>query len=77
MAQIEADMTVQDSAVGAVAGKEGDDEEVSFGPRVVMSKPATPVRARDKSSVLKHVTGTYSTRIGHITAWRIWGLENL
>jgi len=61
-------MTVQDSAVGAVAGKDDDDDkEVSFGPRIIMSKPATTVRARDKSSVLKNVTGSHSRRIGHIT----------
>ena len=70
-------MTVQDSAVEDVAGKDDDDdEEVSSGPRVIMSKLATLVRTRDKSSVLKNVTGTYSGKIGHITtifgAWRIF-----
>ena len=66
--QIEADMTVKDSAVGAVAGKDDDDdEEVSSGPGIIMSKPATNVRARDKSSILKNVTDTYSGKIGHIT----------
>ncbi len=65
--QIEADMTVQDSSVGAVAGKDDDnDEEISSAPRVVMSKPATVVKARDKSPVLKNVTSTYSSKIGHI-----------
>jgi len=71
--QIEADMTVQDSSVGAVAGKDDDDEEVSSGPRVIMSKPATAVRARDKSSILKNVTGTYAGKIGHIaTTFGSW-----
>ena len=66
--QIEANMTVQDSAVGAVAVKDDDDdEEFSSGPRIIMSKPAAATRARDKSSILKNVTGTYSGKIGHIT----------
>jgi hypothetical protein len=67
-------MTVQDSAASAVAGKDDDDdEEVSSGPRIIMSKPATTVRARDKSSILKNVTGTYSGKIGHImTTFGAW-----
>ena len=75
--QIQADMTVQDSSVGAVAGKDDDDdEEISSGPRVIMSKPATATRARDKSSILKNVTATYSSKIGHIAttfgAWKVF-----
>jgi hypothetical protein len=42
--QIEADMTVQDSAVGVVKGKDDeDDEEVGSGPRIIMLKPATDI----------------------------------
>jgi hypothetical protein len=79
--QIEANMTVQDSAEGVVAGKDDDnDEEVSSVPRVIpriiMSKLATNVRAREKNSILKNITGNYSGKIGHITttfgAWKIF-----
>ena len=74
--QIEADIAVQDWSVGAVAGKDDDDEEVSSGPLVIMSKPATATRARDNSSILKIVSATYSRKIGHIAttfgAWKVF-----
>jgi uncharacterized protein (DUF2344 family) len=56
--QIEVDMTVQDSSVCVVAGKDDDDEKVTSGPRVIMSKPDTATLARDKSAILKNVTAT-------------------
>ncbi len=41
-----------------------------------MSKPTTAVRARDKSLLLKHVTGTYAEKIRHIAttfvSWKVF-----
>jgi hypothetical protein len=82
--QVEADATVQDSSVGAVAGRADDDEEVTSGrpavsgsgEAVAVSKPATAVRARTKSSELKQVSQTYSSKLGHVVttfgAWRVF-----
>jgi hypothetical protein len=60
-AQLEADATVQDSSVGAVAGRDDDDDEEvsSGGVQLTKSSSGTKVRARDKSSALKDVTPSY------------------
>ena len=61
-----------DSAEGAVAGKDDDEEEISSG---TLSRAATVVRARDKSSALKSVKADYSKRLGQIVStMRVWKL---
>ncbi len=56
--QIERDRTVMDSADGAVAGRDADDaDEISSG---ILSRAATVIRARDKSSALKLVKAVYA-----------------
>ena len=64
-----------DSAEGAVAGRGADDDdEISSGN---VSRAATVVRARDKSSALKAVKADYSKRLGHIIStmrsWKLFG----
>jgi hypothetical protein len=55
-----------DSAVGAVAGRDdNEDEEVSSG-AVATSIAGARSRARTKSTALKQVTQTYSVKLGHI-----------
>ena len=72
--QIERDRAVMDSAEGAVAGKDDDEEEISSG---TLSRAATVVRARDKSSALKAVKADYSKRLCQIIStmrsWKLFG----
>jgi len=74
--QLQADATVQDSSVGAVAGRgDDDDKEVTSGGshQLTNSSSGTKVRARDKSSALKEVTTSYSKKLGQVvTTWRAW-----
>ncbi len=67
-AHLEADATVQDSSVGAVAGRDDDEEEevTSGGTQLTKSSSGTKVRARDKSSALKDVTSSYLKKLGHV-----------
>jgi hypothetical protein len=71
--QIERDRAVMDSAEGAVAARDAnDDDEMSSG---TLSRAATVVRGRDKSSALKTVKADYSQRLGHfISTMRSWKL---
>ena len=73
--QIERDQTVMDSAEGAVAGRDADDDdEVSSG---AVSRAANVVRARSKSEALKEVKASYSNKLGDIIstmrAWKVFG----
>ena len=62
-----------DNAEGAVAGKGADDDDEVKSENV--SRAATVVRARDKSSALKAVKAYYAQRLGHIlTTMRDWKL---
>jgi len=75
-AQLQADATVQDSSVGAVAWRDDDDdEEVTSGGSHQLTKSTsdTKVRARDKNTAIQDVTSTYSKKLGHIvTKWCAW-----
>jgi hypothetical protein len=72
---IERDRTIQDEAEGAVAGRgDDDDEEISSGN---VSKAATVVRARDKSSELKNFKLSYASKVESLVAtghgWAVFG----
>ena len=71
--QVERDQTVQDSAEGAVAGRDADDDdEVDSG---AISRAAKVIRARDKSSELKDIKTSYTNMLGHIiSTFKVWSL---
>ncbi len=70
---MERDQTVQDSAEGAVAGRDAvDDAQVTSG---AVSRAAKVIRACDKSSELKDIKTSYTNMLGHIiSTFKVWSL---
>ncbi len=62
--QIKRDQTVMDSAEGAVAERDADDDvEVKSG---AVSRAANAIRARSKSEALKELKSSYVNKLGDI-----------
>jgi hypothetical protein len=63
------------NAEGAVARKDDDNEDISYGAASsgTLSRAATVARARDKSSALKAVKADYAQRLGQILFGSFFG----